>query len=143
VNRHSRITLGNKQSRVSFASTGQALLNQQYDRVAYGAVLGNHIRGDPIAFRCSPLYRRLPFAEVDFNCAEIGLSGNEQQVSHTFRAGNEGGVGDSAHEGRRAAALGCPVEPLAEVGVGVGGVRISARSKSVKWEVQREGVTEL
>ena len=68
------ITLGNKQSRVSFASTGEALLNQQNDRVAYDAVVANNNRWDPFAFRCSPLYRRLRFAEVDFNRAQIGLA---------------------------------------------------------------------
>ena len=85
---------------------------------------------------CFPLYRRLRFAEVDFNRAEIGLaqggwrwahdaretanirhaSTSEQQVSHTCRAGDESGFGDRAHEGRRVGVLRCPAELVTKFG---------------------------
>jgi hypothetical protein len=84
--------------------------------------MSKHNRGDPIAFRCTPLHRRLPFAEVDFNRTQVRLahggylphreaadirhaSRNEQHVSHKFRAGDESRFGDRADKGWRVAAL--------------------------------------
>ena len=51
---------------------------------------------------------------------QLTQHGPEQLI--VGQGSNEGSLGNRADKNRRVAALGCPAEPLAEFGVGVGGV---------------------